>query len=244
MIAFDMDGVLTDFTLGFTTIGHKLFGTPVLNASSQLNWIYEDYEPSRLDKEKVSAIWAYIKASTNFWENLYPLSLSTLERINALPDRCFVTNRIGIDAAGQTERWLQRYGIRNPKVFVTAFKRPVYEEQKVQALIDDYYPNCKDALGIVPAHRICLLHLPHNVSDHRRWILQNGKVVLSVEHFLDEVVAAVTAPTFVDCVAYGNNSVGGAYASGDALRKTEPVYGGLDDTRRNNDYHKFFDPLG
>ena len=186
-ISFDIDGILANFVRGFTRKAHAIFGTPVCDVSAQTHWMFEDFAELGLTKDMCKVIWANIEVDPLFWENLDPFNVSAMDRINAIQNKVFITNRLGVDPKGQSERFLEKWGVKNPKVLVAAKKGPVAVEQFVLAHIDDYYPNCTDIRTAVPECYTALLTLPYNVCYHAEWkSAHTGEIVMSLDQFIDE----------------------------------------------------------
>lgn len=186
VIAFDLDGVLANFTRGFTGIGSRLFGTPTGDIPSMREWMFEDIPALGLSKEYCALIWDVLKRNPSFWTDLDPINLSVMKRVNAIKNKVFITNRFGIEPQGQSVAFLEKWGIQNPDVIVASKKGPVAAERNVVAIIDDYYPNVTDVKASVPTCFAALLDLPYNQKYHGEWRITGGEIVYSVDHFLDE----------------------------------------------------------
>ena len=145
---FDVDGVLADFIYGFTTLGHKLFGTPITRTLDQP---LRDVYPG-MTNEQVATVWEHVAAARFFWYEL-PTMISDNER-DGLADLCdarevyFVTARKGPDNVHeQTASWLaDSLVIHNPQVIITPKKSTIasaFGTDGVAALwsIDDYEKN-------------------------------------------------------------------------------------------------------
>jgi hypothetical protein len=111
-------------------------------------WNYpEHYGYSR---EEVNAVWATIKADPTFWQNLpvYPTTLddiSYLEKLKQVGHNVyFITNRMGVRAKLQTERWLRRKGFEGPTVLLTAHKGLAARTLELTHYIDDRWENVLD----------------------------------------------------------------------------------------------------
>lgn len=190
-ISFDLDGVLRNFTRGFTRVAHQLFGTPVGDGLSQQNWFFEHFPQLGLDKDMCEwhkgPIWTAIKSSETFWQDLDPFNVSIMPRINAIKNKVFITNTVGVKSHEQSVAFLERWGVWEPNVIVATDKGPVAIKQRVIAHIDDYLPNCtalRTALG--PDAYIGLLYVPYSKVWHSEWEESGGAIVLSVDHFIDE----------------------------------------------------------
>ena len=136
-IVFDMDGVLTDFVRGFTTLAAVVSGKPAYTAYStgaQLSWDFP-YTP-----EVVASTWRRIIASTEFWATLPPLITPwETEEIKALSQLYtveYVTSRVGTNCLQQTQRWLSNNGLRGD-VTVTDRKVEFISRLAPVAMIDD-----------------------------------------------------------------------------------------------------------
>jgi hypothetical protein len=190
MIAFDIDGVLANFTRGFTRIAHRLYGSPVGDGASQETWFFEDYPQLGLNKEQcdfsTGAIWQEIKSSPFFWAELDALNPSVMPRIDAIKNKLFITNRAGVDPIGQSEQFLELHGILNPVVFLAAKKAPIVAQYHVVAMVDDYYPNVVEVKEVLPAGYVALHYTNYNRMHHETWLANGGEITLSVDHFIDE----------------------------------------------------------
>jgi 5' nucleotidase, deoxy (Pyrimidine), cytosolic type C protein (NT5C) len=182
-ISFDVDGVLANFTRGFTRIGNQLYGTPVATHGIQKTWNFEDFAPLKLDKEKCKGIWDVLLKDVGFWADLDPLNPSVMPTIGSIANRVFISNRAGVDPQTQTEAFLERWGIWAPKVFIAADKVPIAITQNVVAHLDDYYPNCVAIKTAIPSAYVALLWTPYNEMHHAEWGQQDD-VLLSVEQFI------------------------------------------------------------
>lgn len=188
-IAFDIDGVLANFTRGFTRLGNKLFGTPVGDAQSQQCWMFEEFPELGLDKAKCSDIWKHIinadeVESKAFWANLDPLNPSILYMIDQIKNKLFITNRPGVLPREQSIIFLERWGVTSPTVILGAEKGPVAVAQNVVATVDDYSKNCYDIKGVLPSCYVAMLYTPYNKVHHADWLAAGGEVVLSVDQFI------------------------------------------------------------
>lgn len=190
VIAFDIDGVLANFTRGFTKIGNRLFGTPVGDESNQQSWNYEEFPALGLDKDKLKSMWDVVKSSHDFWATLDPTNVSVMHRINRIQNRVFITNRPGINIVEQSAHFLESWGIENPRVIVAAEKGPVAVRENVVAIVDDLPTNVIDIKKAVPTCYAALLYLSYNKVHHDVWLEQHGgTIVLSVDAFIDECYA-------------------------------------------------------
>jgi hypothetical protein len=186
IIAFDIDGVLANFTRGFTRIGHQLFGTPVGDSESQQTWMFEEFTSLGLDKPKCDAIWKVVKTSPDFWATLDPKNVSVMSRINRIANKVFITNRPGLNPIMQSEHFLELWGIENPRVIVAAEKGEIAKREHVVAVIDDLNTNVIDIKKWVPDCYATLLYCNYNKVHHEEWLYHHcGEIVLSVDEFID-----------------------------------------------------------
>lgn len=195
LISFDLDGVLANFTRGFTRIANRLFGTPVGDIASQQNWMFEDFPELGLDKVQCDfvrgPIWAEVKTNPTFWADLDPNNVSVMPRINAIKNKIFITNRLGVDPLGQSIEFLERWGVKNPLVVVAEKKAPVAREYNVAAHVDDYYKNMVELANDGPKPLYLAFHyLPYNRIHHAEFLYAlpregDKEITLSVDQFID-----------------------------------------------------------
>lgn len=186
MISFDVDGVLANFTRGFTRYCNLLFHTPVCDFAP-MHWYFEEWDRLGLTKEQVGAAWKFMEVDPDFWAELDPFNPSVMPRINAIKNRVFITNRAGVDPKRQTERFLEAWGIQNPLVHLASDKVPVAKELKVVAHIDDYPPNCVQLKKALPNAYVALFYANYNTHAHSAWEgMLKHPIVVSVDQYLDE----------------------------------------------------------
>jgi len=174
LISFDLDGVLANFTRGFTRIANKHFGTPVGDIGSQQNWMFEDFPELGLTKDMCDfmsgPIWDEIRNDPKFWATLDPTNVSVMERINHIKNKIFITNRLGVNPREQSVEFLERWGVVNPLVVVAEKKAPVAREYNVVAHVDDYLKNMVELEqdGPRPLY-LAMHHLPYNREWHAQF---------------------------------------------------------------------------
>jgi nicotinamidase-related amidase len=136
-IVCDVDGVLADFSLGYTALAHEWYGTPRVGTKDRQSW---DLLPG-LTATQDYALWYAIRTDGKFWEQLPALCpADVFRRLQALQDDAavyFATNRPGCTAKQQTERWLRAYGITNPTVIITGYKADFCRVVTADYAIDD-----------------------------------------------------------------------------------------------------------
>ena len=112
VIALDVDGVICDFLLGFTTAANQMDSSlPIMSDGQASEW---NLEPWYCDKKTLSRIWKYIRDNRPFfWTELEPLVGSDIfcKLVYAPVDVYFITARVEIGyitAQRQTVAWLRR----------------------------------------------------------------------------------------------------------------------------------------
>lgn len=188
-VMFDVDGVLADFVLGFTTLAAELgSNTTPYSCIEQRRWDFD------LPRGLVCRVWEKIHAADSlFWETLPALvSGEELERIRKLSvdeHVYFVTARDPGPTKrpkAQTEAWLTRRGITNPAVIVCANKGNFARAVEIDFAIDDKAGNAVYIAYDSPGTRSFLLNRPSNLFDET---VLGSRVerVMSVTDFLTAV---------------------------------------------------------
>ncbi len=164
-VVLDVDGVLADFILGFTTLANRMVGTPVYTTLEQKAWdLYEGLS----DTQCVQALEA-AKRSPTFWQELPPLAspeeLARLAAVAPAHEVYFVTNRFGIGAKAQTETWLRRHGLSAPTVIISDAKGEVAKALRADVLLDDKAGNAVFTQYYSRATAVYLIDRPYNRFD-------------------------------------------------------------------------------
>ncbi len=193
-IAFDIDGVLADFSAGSIRVIRDLNLVPGLPDDYEHHaWDFNDIlAPGQWRRE----VFGHMLTQENMWLNLpaHEENCAALKEYivrNGERDICFVTSRPpcpGASVVLQTQLWLNEHdiGTIGMNVFVTEnsdHKRQVLEGERIQFYIDDLGGNVRATAGIVD-HRAFLLDRPYNRHDI------DLPRVYSVAEFLLEVEAA------------------------------------------------------
>lgn len=151
-----MDGVLAQFNESFI---NRIIGVTGVNLfPSQPFDIPEWHYPQAYGytEEQLSKVWDSIEADKEFWLNLrsYPETIEFLWELEEMNHRLkpldvyFITNRAGVLAKYQTERWLRSNGwLRDPAtVLISGEKGLCCQALKIQFYIDDNMTYCRDVL--------------------------------------------------------------------------------------------------
>lgn len=164
-VVLDVDGVLADFILGFTTLAQRMFGTPAYTTLEQKAW---DLYDGLTDTQCVQALEA-AKRSPTFWRELPPIAsaeeLARLASAAAAHDFYFVTNRTGVAAKAQTEAWLRRYGVALPTVIISEAKGEVAKAVRADVLLDDKAGNAVFTQYYSRTTAVYLIDRPYNRFD-------------------------------------------------------------------------------
>jgi FMN phosphatase YigB (HAD superfamily) len=192
VVMFDVDGVLADFTLGFTTLAKEMFPESIMSPWSTLD--QPQWEFSGRLVEYQDRVWNRIKQMDDFWSQLHPLaSADELTRIANLVNKAewpiyFVTARVGKTPQPQTEIWLARQGIEYSTVIVSHLKGEAAVVLGATHAIDDKAGNAISTSYMSDAESY-IIDRPYNRFDHD---VVGGSVrrVKTVGEFLDQVEAA------------------------------------------------------
>ena len=185
VIMFDVDGVLANFTTAFTTVGNRLFDTPIVDNHEQPTW---DFRES-LTQGQQNQIWKEIKTINNWWESLlllvpygtfYDINISTLKH-----EVYFVTHRMhSLTPAGeQTVNWLKTHGISNPRVIVSKHKGEIAKAVGANFSLEDNWGNACAIHWLAEDCESVLIERLYNAKA-RDVIPKNIRVVPTVNDFL------------------------------------------------------------
>lgn len=170
-VMFDVDGVLADFCLGFSSLGNARFGTPISNTRSQQSWD----AIGAMTPAQHAILWGWVEQHPEWWAQLFPLvdkqerdaiyQLATSVRYEVY----FVTNRgIGKQRGAKyyTEEWLRKtFGIPYPTVVLSGAKGEVAKALSVHYAIDDKAGNAVYTQYHSPVTKSHLLDRPYNRFD-------------------------------------------------------------------------------
>lgn len=148
-IGIDVDGVCAPFDPSFSDLLVKVTGK---NLFPHLPYTPPCWEwPSALGYTQAdeSKTWDYVAKSDLFWEQLgaYKHTRPLLAVLRAAARRGhsvrFITNRMGIDPKGQTERWLKRNGYADASVVISGDKGVSAKQYALDWYADDKVENCE-----------------------------------------------------------------------------------------------------
>lgn len=170
-IGVDCDGVLMDFTSGYT---RKLEGV-----SGKKCTLTKGTEPHcwgwpteyGFSEEDDDAAWASIKKDQYFWATLPPTMEAPMACgvLNGLylagHEVYFITHRMGLAVHAQTMVSLRMLGIELPQVLVTGNKGPIAQGLGLTHFIDDKFENCCDVAAFTKgACKVFLLNKAYNTK--------------------------------------------------------------------------------
>ena len=160
-IMIDLDGVLADFTEGFTRIANKLWGHPIVLQKDQIEWRMPFCTNHQQD-----IVWEEIRTDPRWWVMLNRMvALSTMFRIEALQrmhEILFVTSRVSNASppGEQSRRWLRMHGVPNASVIVSSEKGAVARAVGATHSLEDRLENALDIAGTQP--NTYLINRPYN----------------------------------------------------------------------------------
>jgi hypothetical protein len=123
-LVLDIDGVLADFTLGFTSHAHELFGTEVVQGKDQPIWGHSNVMSDEQDR----VVWGFIRRNPWWWGTLpHCLSDEDFESLSSLLSGAvmYLTNRPASSRAATVD-WLWQNGL--------PFGSVVFAESKIAEL--------------------------------------------------------------------------------------------------------------
>jgi uncharacterized HAD superfamily protein len=139
-IAFDIDGVLANFTEAYAKRLVKVSGKNRLPKPLTLPcWDWDAYYG--YTKQEIADTIENVAQDKLFWQKLKPIPESEVfARIQALSsdnDVYFITNRFGVSCKQQTEKWLYNQGISYPTVIISSKKLPIITSLGIEFFVDD-----------------------------------------------------------------------------------------------------------
>jgi len=154
-IACDLDGIVADFTHGFSRHINEMTGgaAPIVNNYSTVKtWAWETwYWPGEFDSEMNEQAWHQILQSPDFWLELhaiFPEQMGLLKRAARRIPIVFMTRRDGNKPYNQTLKWLQNWGVKEPmlvRIHSGEEKSEWCKALGIRTLIDDSPKNMEEA---------------------------------------------------------------------------------------------------
>jgi hypothetical protein len=165
VVMVDLDGVLVDFVLGYTTLAKELGYIP--EAFSTEDPRYSRWDIAGVSGPQNNVIWEKIKASETWWTTLKPLQeRSVFLAIDDLQkDVYFVTSRPGRGVKRQTEEWLEQHGISTPTVIISSRKGDIAAGLSATYMVDDKAGNAVYVAYHSPETGVYLLDRQTNRFD-------------------------------------------------------------------------------
>jgi uncharacterized HAD superfamily protein len=190
-VIFDIDGVLADFSEGFTTLASKMFGVEVTRATDQ-----PTYHWANLTKEQANLVWREVDKSHYFWENLRPLiDQQYFEEIDSLAFErplYFVTARPDY-AKKQTENWLAAWGVSRPTVITTKRKGEFAKAVDAGFCIEDKPSNASMVAWLTEGEtKSYLIDRPYNQAPKeflasQEFLASDVRRIYSVNEYLEAI---------------------------------------------------------
>lgn len=173
ILGIDVDGVLADFNASFASRLARVTGHNRWTKGFEINvWDW----PTALgySAADIKRTWDDVIVDRTFWATLPPYlhtqkTMKLLRNAQNVCDIYFITARLGIDAKGQTERWIASfapggYGIEHPTVIVSSDKGWCARALKLDYYIDDRLENVENVRLESPDTTVQLFDQPWNRS--------------------------------------------------------------------------------
>ena len=169
IICCDIDGCLADFNSSYIALIKEVAGVDLFPSGVPSGYVPQCWNfPEALgySEEVLGEVWGRIRASRTFWESLLPLpevwDIATTGLTSRKHDIYFLTDRSGIRAKWQTERWLSRYVTEFPTALLVKDKAPVVRALHADVIIDDKFETIKNVEYESPMTRAFLINRPYN----------------------------------------------------------------------------------
>ena len=175
-IGIDCDGVLANFNDAFVELTVRVLGKDLYPGPAGtfdiFTWNYPEF--FGYTSSDVTKIWDHIKSDPDFWLNI-PAYKNTKQAMKVLAnlqqsnnDIYFITNRMGVNAKRQTEKWLDRFDMMPTTVLLSKEKGFCATALALDAYIDDKWENCVDVAMQNDTIKVFCMDQPWNhtkVSD-------------------------------------------------------------------------------
>ena len=175
-IGIDCDGVLANFNHAFVELTVRVLGKDLYPGPAGtfdiFTWNYPEF--FGYTSSDVTKIWDHIKSDPDFWLNI-PAYKNTKQAMKVLAnlqqsnnDIYFITNRMGVNAKRQTEKWLDRFDMMPTTVLLSKDKGLCATALALDAYIDDKWENCVDVAMQNDTIKVFCMDQPWNhtkVSD-------------------------------------------------------------------------------
>jgi uncharacterized HAD superfamily protein len=190
-VGLDIDNVLADWNAQWVRHIKKHRGKIVeIPVEGPATWHWD--KAAGLSPVELNLLWEEAHKDKLFWETIRPLPHATyaLDSLDILARRgfmelYFITNRKGLLARRQTEKWLERWGVSYPTVILTdtpKHKGEIAHQLELDFYIDDYAVNLEAVEHFSPSTALYVAAAPYNVGAI-------GTRVASVREFADSVIA-------------------------------------------------------
>ena len=196
ILAFDIDGVLANFTKAYGELLTKVGGEKLPKGwqddpNFPPTWGWE--RPAGFSEEVENKVWTkyILQEGSLFWKNLEPLPTAreTLMYLNGLVKKgaaeCyFLTHRMGHNAKLQTEEFLFANGLDYPTVILAADKMPWLRLLKASFFIDDKMETVQDLSRVASEEKWPDFQLYLKQAPYNRALWGRGKEAMTVKEAL------------------------------------------------------------
>ena len=182
-VAFDLDGVLADFSGAYEQVADELFPGWRSDTAARSGTTTDGDTPSlepggdaarRLSRRRQNAVWKRLRSIPDFWKTLDPIDPEAIPRLqeraaNLGWDSFFITQRpatAGESVQLQTQHWLVEQGFSLPSVIVhTGSRGRLAAALELNILVDDTVQHCVDTLSASSAKPILVSANPDSVTE-------------------------------------------------------------------------------